>query len=201
MEIKERIIEEALESFKLYGIRAVTMDSLARQLGISKRTIYEHFSDKDDLLKSVLAKIGRQHKALVTKVMEESENSIFAIFRLLEINSEFFQNLSPAFVADMKKLHIDRVMNENGETELPDFREHFGIVENGMRDGLFRKDINAEVANRCLFYLGKSVMDSNLYPYSMFSRSDVLKNVFINYLRGLSTSKGLELIEKLEAKI
>ena len=83
MIIRDRIIEAAAESFRTYGIRSVTMDSLATQLGMSKRTIYEVFSDKDELLMEVLTRIARQQKELVKRVLEESENSIVAIFRML----------------------------------------------------------------------------------------------------------------------
>ena len=70
MEIRERIIEGAAHLFKIYGIRAVTMDSLASHLGISKRTIYEVFSDKDELLVSVLQWMGEKQKALVSRILE-----------------------------------------------------------------------------------------------------------------------------------
>jgi len=73
MDIRERIIDEASESFKTYGIKSVTMDSLANQLGMSKRTIYEIFSDKDDLLVAVLNRIAQQQKELVKRVLDESE--------------------------------------------------------------------------------------------------------------------------------
>jgi len=63
---------------------------------------------------------------------------------------------------------------------------------------LFRADINADLVNRCLHNLGRSIIDNNLYPFEMFERRDVIRNIFINYLRGISTQKGLDLINKLE---
>ena len=105
MDIKDRIIEGAADLFKTYGIKSVTMDSLANQFGISKRTIYEIFSDKDELLKAVLTRINQQQKEMIRKVLEESENSLVAIFRMLEINRDNFQSMSPAFLADLKKYH------------------------------------------------------------------------------------------------
>ncbi len=142
---KEHIILVATELFKNYGIKSVTMDTLANQLGISKRTIYEAFSDKDELLMAVLKNIAYQQKELINRVIDESENSIVAIFRMLEFNRNNFQTMSPAFQSDLKKYHHDVLIKNAENIEMPDYR-----------------------------------------------------NIFVNYLRGISTPKGLVLINKLE---
>ena len=142
MDIRDRIIEGAAELFKVYGIKSVTMDSLANQFGISKRTIYEVFSDKDELLMSVLVRMARQQEELVKRVLDESENSIVAIFRMLEINRDNFQSMSPAFQSDLKKYHHDILMKDADKIELPDYRNHFQVIEKGIKEGLFRKEIN-----------------------------------------------------------
>jgi AcrR family transcriptional regulator len=200
MDIKDRIIEGASELFKTYGIKSVTMDSLANQLGISKRTIYEIFSDKDELLVEVLTGMAQKQKALVKRVLDESENSIVAIFRMLEINREYFQDMNPVFQADLKKYHYDVLLKKAEKAEMPDYRNNQQVIEKGIKEKLFRNDVNPDLANRCLYNLGKSILDNDLYPFEMFSRRDVIRNIFINYLRGISTLKGLDLIAQLEAE-
>jgi AcrR family transcriptional regulator len=200
MDIRYRIIDGASELFRTYGIKSVTMDSLANQLGMSKRTIYEVFSDKDELLVAVLTRIAQKQRELVKKVLDESENSIIAIFRMLEINRDFFQDISPAFQADLKKYHNNILMENSNGPDLPDYRNNQQVIENGIKEGLFRKEINTDLANRCLYNLGKTIVDHDIYPYELFSRRDVIENIFINYLRGISTQKGLDLIDQLERK-
>jgi AcrR family transcriptional regulator len=199
MDIKDRIIEGAAELFKTYGIKSVTMDSLAGHLGISKRTIYEVFADKDELLTEVLTRMARKQKELVKRVLAESENSIVAIFRLLEINREYFQDINPVLQSDLKKYHYEVLLKKADSTEMPDYRNNQQVIENGISEGLFRTDVNPDLANRCLYNLGRSIIDNDLYPFELFSRRDVIKNIFINYLKGISTSKGLDLIARLEA--
>jgi TetR/AcrR family transcriptional regulator, cholesterol catabolism regulator len=201
MDIRERIIDGASQMFMTYGIKSVTMDSLANQFGISKRTIYEVFSDKDELLMAVLTRMATKQKELVKRVLDESENSIVAIFRMLEMNRDNFQSMSPAFQADLKKYHHEVLMKKSDQSEMPDYRNHQEVIENGIKEKLFRKDINPDLVNRCLFNLGRSIIDNDLYPYELFTRHEVIQNIFINYLRGISTQKGLELIDKLEAKL
>jgi len=198
MDNRDRIIEGAAELFRTYGIKSVTMDSLASQLGISKRTIYEVFSDKDELLEGVLQWMSEKQNEMVKRILDESENAIAAIFRMLEISRDHFQNMSPAFLADLKKYHNDVLLKKVDSNEMPDYRSNIQVIERGIREKLFRKDLNPELINRCLYSLARSTMDNKLYPFEQYSRQEVIKNVFITYIRGISTPEGLNLINKLE---
>jgi AcrR family transcriptional regulator len=201
MDNRERILVGAAELFRTYGIRAVTMDSLASSMHISKRTIYEIFSDKDELLIGVLQLMADKQKELVTQVLEESENAIEAIFRLLEFNRDHFQNMSPAFQADLKGFHQEVLLRLPDKCDLPDYKNNQKVIERGIKEKLFRKDIDADLVNRCLDSMGRSIMDNELYPFDQFTRRDVIGNVFINYLKGISTPEGVKLINKLEKKL
>lgn len=200
MDSRDRIIEGAAELFSVYGIRAVTMDSLANHLGMSKRTIYEVFADKDELLIGVLQSMAERQNRLVKKVLEDSGNAILAVFKLLEINRDHLQNMSPAFQADLKKFHHDVLMKKSDKCAMPDYSSNIIVIEQGIKQKLFRKDINPDLVNRCLYSIARSVMDSDLYPYELFSRREVMRNGFINFLRGIATPEGIEQINSLEAK-
>lgn len=200
MDNRERIIEGAAELFRIYGIKSVTMDSLALHLGISKRTIYEVFVDKDELLIGVLKSMAEKQKKIVKKILYESENAIVAIFKLLEINRDHLQQISPAFHADIKKFHYETLMKKTDKYEMPDYRNNIEVIEKGIKEKLFRKNLNPDLVNRCLYSLFRSTMDHDLYPFDQFTRHDVMRNVVINYLRGISTTEGLDLINKLEPK-
>jgi TetR/AcrR family transcriptional regulator, cholesterol catabolism regulator len=200
MDSRERIIEVAAEMFSIYGMKAVTMDSLAGQLGMSKRTIYEIFADKDELLIGVLQSMSERQNKLVKKVLDESGNAIVAIFKLLEFNREHFQNMSPAFQADLKRFHHSVLLKKKDKSAMPDYSSNKIVIEQGIKQKLFRKDINADLVNRSLYGIARSVMDNELYPFDLFSRREVLRNGFINYLRGISTPEGIRLINTLDEK-
>jgi AcrR family transcriptional regulator len=200
MDSRERIIEAAAEMFSIYGMKAVTMDSLAGHLGMSKRTIYEIFADKDELLIGVLQSMAERQNMLVKKVLDESGNAIIAIFKLLEFNREHFQNMSPAFQADLKRFHHHILIKKSEKSAMPDYSSNKVVIEKGIKQKLFRKDINADLVNRNLFNIARSVMDNELYPFDLFSRREVIKSGLINYLRGISTPAGIELINALEEK-
>jgi AcrR family transcriptional regulator len=200
MDVRKRIVETAAGLFRTYGIRSVTMDSIAGHLGMSKRTIYEIFSDKDDLIVSVLKLMAEKQKSLIEKVLDSSDNSIEAIFRLLEMSRDHFQAMSPAFFADLKKYHHEVLVKSSEIEAMAEFKSNQEIIEKGMEERYFRNDIDPDIVNRCLYLLGRSVMDNDLFPYEQFTRHDIIKNIFINYLKGISTEKGLNMIAGLEPK-
>lgn len=195
MDYKQRIIEEAAVMFRTYGIRSVTMDMLAAQMGISKRTIYEVFHDKDELLQDVLIWMRDRQSLLINKIMDESDNVIEAIFKILDRMMDHFQNMSPAFQLDIRRFHQELFRDMNEKVEMPYYRNNTQIIKRGIEEGVFRDDINIEIINKWMFEVIKMVNDRELFPTENFRGRDVLDNVYINFLRGISTQKGLELID------
>jgi AcrR family transcriptional regulator len=201
MDYKNRIIEEAANLFRTYGIKTVTMDLLASNLGISKRTIYEVFSDKDELLTGVVKWMYEKQKETMAKILEESENVIIANFRMIDVMRDHFQNMSPAFQLDIKKYHHSVLSETQDKGDLQDYRNGMQIVARGIKEGVFRKDIKIELVNKCIFELIRISADYEIFPLDKYSRNDIIKNVYINYLKGIATEKGLEIINGLEKKM
>jgi hypothetical protein len=200
MDYRQKITEEAAFMFRTYGIRAVTMDMLAAHMGISKRTIYEVFSDKDELLKGVLKWMTVKQTEVTKKIFGESENVIEAIFKMLDLMSDHFQKMSPAFQLDIRKYHGDIFKNVSGLNELPYYRNNLEILRRGIEEGVFRKDIDIDITNKCMLEVARMSNDKDVFPPDDFANKDVIRNFYINYLRGISTQKGLDLIDFYEKR-
>ena len=200
MSKRDRIIEEAAMLFRTYGIRSVTMDMLANQMGISKRTIYEMFQDKDELLQGVLKWMTEKQREVSSRILNESENVIEAIFKMLDLMKDHFQNMSPAFLMDIRKYRHYAFRNMDDKTDIPFIRIHEDIVTNGIKEGIFREDIDVQLINMCLQEVSRMSNDTDLLKPDDLIRKDVIRNVYINYLRGISTQKGLDLINFYEKK-
>ena len=200
MDYRQKIIEEGAIMFRTYGIRAVTMDMLATNLGISKRTIYEVFSDKDELLKGVFKWMIEKQNELMTKIFSESENVIEAIFKMLDLMTSHFQRMSPAFQMDMKRYHKALMNNQEELHDLPYYSNNSEVLIRGIKEGVFRSDIDIEIANKCMLEVARLSNDKDVFPPDDFMNKDVIRNFFINYLRGISTQKGLDLINLHEKK-
>lgn len=199
MDNRERIVQEAALLYKTYGIRSVTMDMLANQISISKRTIYELFRDKDDLLVAVIKWMNDKQKDLLLQILDESENVIEAIFKMFDLMMSHLENLSPAFLFDIRtKYKMLSEMDARKEMHFFGFNED--VVRKGIEEGIFREDIDVRISNICLFEVAKLSKEADLAGSDEFLRKDVMKNLYINYLRGISTIKGHNLIDFYEKK-
>ncbi len=198
MDYRQKILEEASVMFRTYGIRAVTMDMLANQMGISKRTIYEVFRDKDEILQGVLKWMAAKQRDIITKIFNQTDNVIEAIFKMLDLMADHFQKMSPAFQMDMKRLHSDLVKKLGDTNELPYLKNNSDILRRGIDEGVFREDIDIEITNKCMLEVARMSNDKDVFPPDDFPNKDVIRNFYINYLRGISTPKGLDLINFYE---
>ena len=190
MEVKDRILVEAGLLFGKYGIKSMTMDALAEELGISKRTIYERFRDKDTLLKEVILYYKEQTKKQANELIDQSDNAIEAIFRIIRMTIDQMTRMSPAFLHDIKKYH-PRVFMELAEPgEFRDLSVTRRLLETGIEQGVFRNDFNIEIVNRTLHVLFDLFGHDSLMVEAGFDRRDMLENVLVPYFRGISTDKG-----------
>jgi AcrR family transcriptional regulator len=198
MDYRQRITEEAANMFRTYGIRAVTMDMLANRLGISKRTIYEIFTDKDELLKGVLMWMAEKQHELIKKVFGESENVIEAVFRLFESMSEHFRKMSPAFKLDMEKYHNDILLLLKENDQMPYYIDNAEMIRRGISEGVFRSDIDIAVTNKCIYEVIRLSVDKDNSDIGSLDKEVIIRDFYLNYLRGISTSKGIGLIDFYE---
>lgn len=199
MDYRQKILEEAADMFRTYGIRAVTMDMLASRMSISKRTIYEVFNDKEELLRGVLKWMSDKQNSIFHEYLENSENVIHAIFRMLDLMFEHFKKMSPAFHLDMKRFKRELCDYPEIAGELPYFSNNEKILRRGIVEGLFRDDIDVEVTSRLMLEVLKLSGDKDIWPHDNGDYAGSVRSFYINFLRGISTSKGLDLINRYDA--
>ena len=196
MDIKERIIAVSREMFVKYGIRSITMDIIAEQLGVSKRTIYEKFTDKDELLRHCIDAAMRDQRRINEEIIKNSENLIEATFKFIKNSIDTFNVINPLFFFDIEKYYPelwDQKIVENNNRNLNRSTE---LLSKGIQKGLFRREINVEVVAKLILEQFKMLSNQNLFPNDKFSKADVFENIVINFVRGIATEKGLLLIDK-----
>jgi len=198
MDYRQKIIEEAAKMFRTYGIRAVTMDMLATQMGISKRTIYEVFRDKDELLKGVMKWMSERQRELINEFFNESDNVIEAIFKMLDLMIIHFQKMSPAFQMDIKKYHKAFIDNPEEMHDLPYYSNNSEVLARGIKEGVFRSDIDIGITNKCLLEVARLSSDTDIFPPDDFLNKDVIRNFYIFFLMIRPPPRGLDLISKFE---
>jgi len=195
VEVRERIIVESGQLFGKYGIRSMTMDALAEEMGISKRTIYERFKDKDTLLLEVIRYYKEQTNEQAHELIEKSENVIEALFRI--IKSTIFQvaQMNPIFFHDFKKYHRKVFQDFAHPGDIRDFSITQKLIETGMQQEVFRKDVHIDITNRTLHALFDLFGHDSKMVESGFDRREMFQHMIIPFFRGISTKKGRKLLD------
>lgn len=196
-----RIAEEAESLFMKYGVRAVTMDMIANELGMSKRTIYEKFSDKDTLLDYVIRRKAAKQKEIFYHLMKESDNVIDVIFGILTSAFDQMSNTNPTYLMDIKKYHhkvYDAVCKRG---DLRNSELSLAILKRGVEEGVFRPEINVDIVNEGIHGFIDSSHSGDLFQGTRFNRMEILDNILFSYLRGISTDKGVILLEKYRTQL
>lgn len=198
MTTKEQIIEGALELFKRMGIRGVTMDLLVEHLGMSKRTIYENFQNKDEIVEACVSLENENMKAMAQGILSQSEHYIETYIMFMWAHINRLRNVSPLFMHDLKKIYPKTICKQAGEFDHYVKERMVEFIEKGKSDNLFRAEVNPEIAASVvyeftkLFRNGFEVGTNTLNDYPL---AEVFEHMAVNFIRGLSTQKGIELVD------
>jgi AcrR family transcriptional regulator len=193
MDIKDRIIEKAGELFFEYGIKNISMDELASSLGISKRTIYENFKDKEDILRFLITKLSNERNKIFKEFLEEGLNVVEIFIKVIEIQMDMPVS-SAKFIQDIYKYYpkITKLLQENIEKN-NEFLQNFLLK--GIGQGYIREDLNVEVTAFLVEESTYTYIRASYMEKPPFSFSDLFYTMMINFVRGISTEKGIKIID------
>ena len=197
MDIKERILTECSQMLMSAGPSSMTMDDVARACGISKRTLYETFPDKRTLIEEC---VNRQHKAKnaeVKEIFETSNNCFEAMYRVYQRVRKMYANTSVAFINDIKRLYPD-IFNQHMGNEKVTVDGLSSVLRKAQDEGLVIKRINPEIAAYLFVASMRELHENSHFAQYGFKSDDMFDHVFISFLRGVATIKGIEMIEYLE---
>jgi len=174
------------------------MDALAEDMGISKRTIYENFKDKDTLLIEVITFHKKKQLSDLQKIIKEKQNIVDAMFSLLHESINNMKQVNPMFFHDLKKYHPQIFSQLKEKGDIRDYSITMRILTEGKKQAVFRNDLNLELVNEALHELFKLFSPESKLTSEGYHRAELFNNIIIPFLRGISTEKGVMLIDKKE---
>lgn len=193
--VRERIIRSAFAQFALYGIKSISMDAIAQNMSMSKRTIYGHFNDKEELLTEGIDYCCRLAQRIYTATSQEQERPtpIATILGFYNKVREDPQCYSLRFYEDLRKFPqaLDKF-----ELEKDNFaKECRALFMKGVKEGYFLPDVNYEILS--LLVKDKILGLHPSHTYLHYSFLDVCDAVVYTFIRGICTSKGIQNLEEL----
>lgn len=194
--VKDKILEGAEKLFMKYGIRSVSMDDIARHLSVSKKTLYQHFADKDELVTAMSQTHMQREVVEYESITKESENSIDELNKIsVRIKCEM-EELNPSLLFDLQKFHPKAWalwLNHKHEFIMKSIVRN---LKQGMIEGYFRLDVNPEIMAISRLVLIESAFDDQTFPKEKFNLVEVQSQFFDHFVYGLCTDKGRKLYQK-----
>ncbi len=198
--MKERIQQKARELFLKYGFKSVTMDEIASQSGISKKTIYQFFADKDELVEDVMQTELNSMRDECIRQREESQNAIEELIQDLESKMMTMEAMNPFIVFDLEKFYPQAflVFKRHKDSFLLELIKR--NIERGIEEGVYRNDFNVDIISKFRLESSFLIFNQDLYPNSKYSLMDTARELYYHFLYGIATEKGRQIIEKFQHK-
>lgn len=190
--LHNKILDTAAKEFAAKGIRAVRMDDIASKLGISKRTLYETFPNKEDiLLECIRTKSKRDEEEMARFYSEPNHNVIDVILKYYKDTMEHSSEFNSCYFEEIKR--YKKVVDFFEERKYRHRNSVKIFMEKGVKDGFFRADIDYEVMAAVSDNMMENIITKQLYSH--WNISHLFHNIFFMFFRGICTPKGLKLID------
>lgn len=195
-EIKDKILKGADDLFMRYGVRSISMDDIARHLSVSKKTLYQHFADKDELVLTVSREHLERNKKEFEGIAEEAKNPIEELAKVSICLKGNMESMNPTLLFDLQKFH------PNAWAEWIDYKSKYlreSVVRNlneGKSQGYIREEINPEIMAAMRIELVQLGFNNDVFPPSSFKLAEVQEQLFDHFVYGLVTDKGRKLYQK-----
>lgn len=195
---RELIIEKATELFTEHGVKSITINRIVKELRTSKRTIYNHFTDKISLLRACLDVYNTKVAAENEEIIASSENVLEAMGYLHQKIVRRSHQVNPNFFGDI--IHYYPGLLHESYKAHGNFahQQLVRLAAWGIEDGIFEKDLDIDVVGKTVLTMLKMLKDNSLFPVTEYSKERLTFGILVPYLRGLCTPKGRELLHVQE---
>jgi len=189
------IIEKARELYYKYGIKSITMDDVAREMGISKKTLYQEVKNKTELVGKV---IDFEIKKRTGEFNELDKSKLNAIEELFEVNRQInnvLEKHNPSMHYDLRKYYPDIFKRLHDSKQNRMLESLIKNLEKGKKEGLYRKEIDSEIIARLQVARAENVTENSCVPIKDYISRKFFSEIFIYHIRGIANSKGIKFLE------
>lgn len=200
MELVVRIQLAAERLFSRFGVKSVTMDDVAKEIFISKKTLYKCFRDKDSLVRSTVESHIRETDIAIEEIISTEPNPILQFKLITQHIIENQNKINPSMIYDLKKYHpnIFVLFEEHNKSTV--VTHVTNNILNGQNLGLYRKEINTPLTSVAFSLLTLGIFENERIYYLKIPQENILLEIVLYHLRAISTPKGVEMIESIDWK-
>lgn len=192
---KERILEGAEELFFKAGIRSITMDDIARHLGMSKKTIYLHYKDKDELVTALVKSRLEEDKCEMQMAAENSSNVLEELINMMKCSEEIFSRANPILIHDLQKYHADAWKQFQAFKAGVVVDSMSSILSRGIEQGYVRPEIDVTIIAKMRVWQIEMGFNADIFPPQTFNSWKVQLQFMEHFAYGICTAKGRKLLD------
>lgn len=183
-----------------YGCKSVTMDDIARHLAVSKKTLYQFYKDKDEIITTFARSEFECEKDCMRDIAGEAENAVDEVMRISRHIRQTFSKMNPALLYEMQKYHSEawQVYADFRQSTVADHIRR--NLQRGLREGLYRDSIDVEIMTRLRLEMIQLAFDARLFPPAQFSLVELQIQIMDLFIRGVATREGLEVLDQYKTK-
>jgi len=194
---KIQFLMQVLEVYMRLGIKSVTMDEMARQLGMSKKTIYTFVKDKNDLVEQCIEFAQKDEICEIDALTQSNENAIDELLAIGELISEKLRAVHPSIFFDLQKYHPNAYKMMNCHRDDLISETVISNLKRGKAQGYYRENLDEVIISKMYLTFINVLFSSEIFPQKDFSFIQVYSEYFRYHVRGLASDKGLKYLEKV----
>jgi len=200
MEPLIKILSASVELFSQYGFKTITMDDIARRAGISKKTLYQHFANKNEVVNESVIWYKKLSTHNCELQIKDSENAIETMVRMLAFMDEMHKKINPMAIFEMQRYFPDAYNTFREQLMDKDVTMIRDNIEQGIAEGYYREDINANLLARYRLETSLMILQPNLLVNDRNDLMSVTLEIGEHFLYGIMTPKGEKLYQKYKLK-
>jgi len=192
----QHILEQVRKLYRRYGIKSVTMDDVARYLCISKKTLYEQFKDKEDLVRSILFLDHDIHVHIHNEILSKNLNAIEELLEVYNLIHTRFREYNPSMEYDIRKYYPDLYISIRDVRRKNMFESFLNNMNKGKKEGLFRRELNAKIIAKLHVFRVENLYENDLFSIEELISMNVFHELFVYHLHGILSARGLVFFRK-----
>ncbi|MCX6304869.1 MAG: TetR/AcrR family transcriptional regulator [Bacteroidetes bacterium] len=189
------ILEQVGRLYRRYGIKSVTMDDVASHLGVSKKTIYEFFSDKEDLVRQVLLYEHDHRCGFLSAIENKKFNAIEELFEVYKMINAMLREFNPSMEYDIRKYYPNLFLKIREIRRKRMFDSVYNNLNQGKKEGLYRKELNSKIIAKVHVFRNENLLDNDMFTQEELTSLKMFHEIFVYHLHGILSHEGRTFFE------
>jgi AcrR family transcriptional regulator len=192
----KHIIEKASELYNQYGIKSVTMDDVARELGMSKKTLYKYLANKDDLVDHFVEFLTERRKCNMEEIKKQNLNAIEELLAVNEHVIEMLQNYNPSTEFDLKKYYPDHYTKLRERRRKNMYEAVSENIQKGKEEGLYRENLNEDIIARVHVSRIENSFANEMFTIQELTSWRFIREMMVYHIHGIANREGIEFFNR-----